>query len=369
MKFASLKGKARSLIALLLVTMFGLSATGFAEVGKSGWMIFKKAQGVNTRGVTSVSSEFGSLPGMLYNPALLGSRTTREAFFMTESGFAGDKLGGLLYGQPLKNGMIAGGLIGYDAGTIELNWMENGALKTQNANAQRDLLGIVSYGYRAKSDLLVGGSLKLATSQLAERSSANAFAADVGVMYMPKEHLALSAAIQNIGISTKFVEKANPLPLSAYFGANYAVKIKDYHLLPGIGVTYNAVDGTIAPEIGMELRYNVISMSVGYKFDRTESALQLGLGINWKNIEFSYAYVPGIYLDTTHRLNVSYKFTDPFAKKAGDKETKASAPVADSKLSLTPAPEAKPAAKPAAKTAVKTTRTVKTTVSTTKKVN
>lgn len=326
--------------AVLIAAMIGFGNTGFADVGESGWMIFRKAAGVNTRGVTSVVTNNNSLASMLYNPAILGSRTQQEAMFMSEAGFAGDAFGGLLFGYPLKKGMIAGGLMGYDAGIMDLNWIENGQLMTEKAAAQRDLFGTVSYGFPIRKDLLAGGTLKLASSQIAERKTAYAVATDMGLMYFPSEKLSLSAAVQNVGVSTKFIDRANPLPLSFYTGAGYSTKVKDYNLLAGVGVTYNAVDATLTPEIGAELRYDMISMSVSYAMNRKESALQLGLGVNYRNIEFGYSYVPGIYLDSIHRLNFSYRFTNPFGgKKAPAKKAavKTSAPAPKSKALSVPA--------------------------------
>ncbi len=294
--------------AVILMCVALTAATVSADAGKAGWPIFKKAQTANTRGITSSLTFESSLGGLLYNPSILGARTGREAYLISEAGFVGDTLGGVLYGHPLKDSMIAGGIVGYDAGKIELNWIDNGNLMTQTASAQRDLLGIVSYGRRYGDRLLLGGTLKAATSEIAEKSSAYAFAADAGVSYMPAKNISLSAAIQNVGISTKFVEKENPLPTSAYLSGGYLWRIKNYSLLSAAGFTYNLVDETVTPEVGAELRYDSIYMNAGYRFNRKESVLQLGLGIRWNNVEFGYSYMPGVYLDATHRLNLSYKF-------------------------------------------------------------
>jgi hypothetical protein len=338
------------MLVIMLVCIAGLSKKSWADFGKSGWPIFKKAQAANSRGIVSSFGTYGSLSGIFYNPALLAARDRREAFLFSESGMVGDTLGGALYSEPLRNGAIAGGLVGYDAGSIELNWIENGELKTQNASAQRDLLGIVSYGRRLRSDLFVGGSIKAATSQIAERNSANAFAADIGAAYVSPKGLTVSAALQNVGTSTKFVEKENPLPTSVYAGAGYTTKIKNYNLLTGAGVTYNMVDDRYTPEVGAELRYQFISMNVGYRFNMQEQVLTLGLGVKFDNIEVGYAYVPGIYLGATHRMNVSYKFRTPFEKKAAQKNGMTTTSATSSTV------------KPAVKTTGKQTVTPRTTV-------
>ena len=353
----------RKISIVSLFCILAAAAPSFADIGDSGWPIFKKVQTANTRGITSDSPYYGSLLGLFYNPSLLAAKRQREAFLISESGFIGDKLGGLIYGEPLKKGMLAGGIVGYDAGGIELNWVENGQMYTENASAQKDLLAVVSYGYPYRPNLFLGGSLKMAASEIAGRESAMAIGADVGATYLHSDRLYFSAAVQNLGTSSKFIEKSNPLPLTTYMGAGYATRIKDYHLLSGAGMSYNMIDGKMTPEVGVELRYSLVSLNVGYRFNMHESALQLGLGIRWNNVEFGYSYVPGVYLDATHRMNIGYKFALP----SGNKKTvsAAKAPAAATKKTAvtkkTPAQPVKkaPARAPAAisKKAVKTTAT------------
>ncbi len=317
----NIPGDRRPLIVLFLC-MLSITGTALADAGKAGWPIFRRAEAANTRGLASTSPGYSSLMGLFYNPAAIAGKKEREALIISESGFIGDKLGGIMYGQPLKNGMIAGGLIGYDAGQIELNWMENGELKSENASAQRDLLGILSWGYQHSDKLQLGASFKAATSNIAERSSAQAYAMDAGVVYQPASGCFVSAAFQNFGLATKFIEKANPLPMTAYVGGGYTASVRDYHLLSGAGVSYNIVDEKTVPQAGFELRYSMISLNVGYKFNTQESMLHMGLGVRWDNVEFGYSYVPGVYLDTTHRMNISYRFSTG-GKKANIEEVKA----------------------------------------------
>lgn len=295
-------------VLILLSCLFRHYGVALAQAGKSGWPIFRKAQAVNTRGTAAINTPESGLPGLYYNPASIAGKKRSEISIMSESGFIGDKLGGVIYGMPLKNGMIAGSLIGYDAGSMELNWMDNGNLMSENVTAQRDLMASVSYGHRYNQYLYLGGTLKAATTEIAQRASANAFAMDLGFMYRAKPNFYLSGALQNVGTSTKFIDKENPLPTSVYAGGGYVKKIKDSQVILGGGLTYNTVDETMVPETGVELRYGIVAMSAGYRFNVHESALQLGLGIIWHNVEFGYSYVPGVYLDTIHRLNMSYKF-------------------------------------------------------------
>ncbi len=296
------------LAAICVICFFHLCNLCYSDFGKSGWPIFRKVSSPKFKCMTTVCAVRGDLSGMFYNPAVLGTNNQREVFFLSELGFTEDKFGGLVYGEPLRNGMFAGGVVYYDAGKMELNWLEGDELKTENVIAQQDLLGLLSYGHKFSEQMFGGATLKLATSRIAERKSSLAYCGDLGVFYLPIENLSVSVAVQNIGSSTKFIEKKNPLPTSGYIGSGYFYRLPStIYLLPGIGMTYNLEDEELIPEAGFEFGYNFVSINIGYRFNVEEAKLHFGLGFNWKNIDFGYAYIPGLYLDTTHRVSIGYK--------------------------------------------------------------
>ena len=295
-----------SIFICILIFLFYDLSYGF--FGKSGWKIFRKAQSAKTYGVTAVCGVRGDLSGMFFNPAVLGTGVQREIFFLSELGSSDDRLIGLVYGEPLRKSMVAGGLIYYDCGTMELNWLEDGMLKTKKVSAQSDLFGLVSYGRELRENLYTGASVKFATSKIIEKVSALAFAFDLGVFYIPIEKLGVSGAIQNVGISTKFVDKANPLPTSTYISCGYLIELNKAYFVPGAGVIYNFMDEDYIPDINIELGYYFASLNFGYLFNVEESNLHLGIGVTWKNIDFGYALKPGFFLDNTHRVSMGYRF-------------------------------------------------------------
>lgn len=297
------------LILLITLSPYYLTTFLYASFGKSGWIIFRKVSSAKFKAITTVAAVRGDLSGVFYNPAVLGTNTQREVFLLSELGFTEDKFGGLVYGEPLRNGMLAGGVVYYDAGKIELNWIEGNELKTENVNAQQDVLGILSYGHKFSEKMFAGATVKIATSKIVERKSANAYCVDLGIFYLPIEKLSISVAAQNLGTSTKFIEKENPLPTSAYIGAGYVSRLpSNVYLLGGFGGTYNFTDEKLIPEVGVEFVYDFISLNLGYRFNVEEAKLHFGLGLNWKNIDVGYAYIPGMYLDTTHRVSIGFRF-------------------------------------------------------------
>ncbi|MFH1416003.1 MAG: hypothetical protein ABIH89_07975 [Elusimicrobiota bacterium] len=295
----------------VLITVIAVQ-TGFTgKTGKTGWMIFRKARSAKFKPitVTPVMAVRGDLSGVFYNPGVLAFNTRQEIFFLSELGLSEDMFGGLVYGHPLKNACIAGGLLYYDAGNIELNWLESGVLKSDNVNAQRDILGIASYGRKINDRLALGVTVKMATSRLVERASSNAFAADVGGLFvLPEKNLSFTGAVQNLGSSSKFVEKANPLPLSAFLGAGYAIEFGEYYMTPGCDLTYLIDEERMVPELGFELGRNPFSVNFGYSFNVAEAKWHIGFTLLKDKYDIAYGYLPGTYLDATHRISMGFGF-------------------------------------------------------------
>jgi hypothetical protein len=278
------------------------------KTGKSGWTILDKAQSARFGTVNLLSYAGNDLSSMLYNPSLLVTKSRRELFFISELGFVDDKFGGLVYAEPLTGGVASFGIVYYDAGQIELNWIENGEVMSENVSAQKDLLGVFSYGFKFEDDLLLGASLKLASSEIAQKASAFAVAMDFGGFYSQSENLYFSAALRNLGAASKFIDSSNSLPASLYTGCGYYYSWMEYFFMPALGFAYNFTDSVIVPETGFEFGYSLFSFNLGYRFNVEESNLHLGFNVKWNDMNFGYAFVPGSELGSIHRVNIGYKF-------------------------------------------------------------
>lgn len=291
----------------VLAVFFLLPSQGQAEAGKSGWPIFKKVQTARFKGTAALSPVSGNASGVLYNPALLGTVYQPTMLLTSELGLAEDKLGGIFYYMPGNKSIFACGLTYYNAGSIELNWLDNNNLQSETVTAQQDFMGQVSYAYRLHKSFWAGMSLKLARSELIQRATAIALAGDVGLAVRPVDQWVLSLALLNMGFATPYQEQEAPLPSSIYLGSGCLFQGSDWHVLPGVGVTYNWVDATVLPELGMEFKYNVALVNVGYRMNAEEANLHLGLGIQWRNFEINYSFIPGVFLDPTHRISVAWR--------------------------------------------------------------
>jgi hypothetical protein len=185
----------KQFLIVVLLFLSVLPQYAYAAYGKSGWSIFRKLQSAQFKSISATTPGYANVSGMIYNPAIASTFEEKQLFLMSEKGFSDDMLHGMLFETPLKVWTIAGGLIYYDAGEVELNWVENGALQTTTVSLQKDILGMVSFSRWITENMHAGITLKAANSELAQRYSARAYAADVGWVYSPAKWFSMSLAV------------------------------------------------------------------------------------------------------------------------------------------------------------------------------
>lgn len=299
---------------ILFGLLFIFAGTSFAATAKTGWWILRRPQSTKPQALTAVVSIRGDLSGVFYNPSILGSIKRREVFFMTELGLASDTFGGILYGQPLSIGKgagFSGGVVYYDAGKTTLNWIDAGILREANVTVQKDMLALLSYGQTINNSILAGATLKLASSNIAEVSQSSAYCLDLGALYFfpGMEGLALSVAIQNIGSSTKFLNRADSLPMSILAGCSYGWQLKSGSYLGlAVDVPYIVEESRTVPGIGVDYSFGKISFNLGYKLGVEDSALSLGFSIINEKYDIGYSISPSQYLSYAHRISIGYRF-------------------------------------------------------------
>ncbi len=299
----------------ILILNFMLLPFVESGTGSTGWWIFRRPQSTKHKSLTTVAAVRGDLSGVFFNPAILATMNQKEIFFITELGLAQDTFGGLLYGQPVKlhtSVGISAGVVYYDAGKETLYYIENGVEKSRTVSLQRDLLGIISYGQKIvdiTGPVYFGGTLKFANSTVAELKSANAFAFDLGILFLPKENIGISLAVQNVGSATKFINKAEELPTSVWFGGSYSNKITENSYIGlGFEVPYIVKEERFLPSVGIEYSIGQFMVNLGYRFGAKDSLFHIGLGLTINKIDLGYSFIPAQYLAHTHRLSFGFRF-------------------------------------------------------------
>jgi len=214
---------------------------------------------------------------------------------------------GVVYSNALSIGEFAAGFLYYDAGQIELNWIERGELKTKYAHAQKDILALLSCGRKLTANLRVGATFKFASSSLVERSAAYAFAGDAGILLLLGGNFRICGALQNFGSSTEFLAEKTPLPFSVYISGGASYLTEKLEVLPAVEVTYNFAERETIPEAGIEFCLGEFSLVVGYRFAAQDANLHFGLRYLIGSLSVGYAYIPGIYVDPTHRIDIGFR--------------------------------------------------------------
>lgn len=301
---------------VITLTIAGLmiATQAWAGTGSSGWWIFRRPQPAKPKALVSVAAVRGDLGGIFYNPAMLGTIQQREVYFLTESGMMkDDTFGTTLYGHPLKesNAGVAAGFVYYSAGQTTLSYLDaNGQLQERTVKVQEDMMGMVSYGKQYRQDICIGATFKYAQSTIAELRTANSYAVDLGMLYATRfEGLTLSAAAQNIGTSSKFINKAEKLPMAVSAGGLYSKPLGKGTVGLGLDLQYLLEESRALPQLGVEYAMGMFSVNAGYKMNVEDSMISFGFGAVVSNsIDLNYAFVPSTYLSQTHRFSIGYRF-------------------------------------------------------------
>lgn len=294
------------LLSVMIVCSINIAGAG--GKASTGWSLFRKLQSVKPMSLSSTYWLPGDLSGVLYNPSLLADIERKEVDLTTGFGYADERIAGVMYSFPYGSKLnLAAGVFNYDYGKMELSWIENDTILDRTVSAQSDYLSIISAGKKLNKKLNAGLNLKVASSRIAEEATAYAFALDGGLTYSVNRKLSAVVAAQNVGFTTKFINKAEKLPTSVMAGLSYFQNVASGYVLTGCAVPYLVSEARTIPEIGIEIGKWPFGVFAGYKTYADESALSYGLSVTTKKYDFSYSYTPAQWLDTMHRMAFSIK--------------------------------------------------------------
>ncbi|MDI6757840.1 MAG: hypothetical protein QME32_07465 [Endomicrobiia bacterium] len=247
---------------------------------------------------------------LLVNPAMMAvSDYSLET--SVSRGFMGDDA--YYYAGAVKNfqrkvdrnnfGDIRAGIfVGYyDGGPLEF-YDSSGRART--VKAQSDYMAAAGIS-AVRGEGSVGAGVKIYSSRLADYASASAIAFDIGAIYRdPKSDFFMGIAVKNIGPSMKYITEEEKLPLTAACVVGAAGK----SYTAGINIPYNARDGKLSPEAGVEAIIDgTFFLRGGYKSSAVE-AFAVGFGLNLVARSLMLDYTMGInkIFENTHSISISY---------------------------------------------------------------
>ncbi|MDE2292625.1 MAG: PorV/PorQ family protein, partial [Elusimicrobia bacterium] len=175
----------------------------------------------------------------------------------------------------------------------------------------------LSYAYRQSQRLSLGVTGKLIRETI-DSYSANAFAADLGVLYeVPRvlrgRPLWLSGVVKNVGTDVSFAGVSDPLPRGFTVGAGMPItararmdvdvsKYRDTNMFVGAGVEYLH---PFTDNVSGVLRGGVDTHRVD---NPGLTLINLGAGVNFYRAGFDFAWVPYGDLGNTFHFSLLLKF-------------------------------------------------------------
>jgi len=203
--------------------------------------------------------------------------------------------------------------VDYDTG----DYFDNLGVSVNDLGPSYDISAILNYSLPFKRFLPtfidyggIGANLKFIRSSLADYIS-EAIAFDVGALFaVPMvKYLSFGFALKNFGTNQKYVKENFNLPQMMTFGLGfnyedfYNVKVavdfnnlKDYENFTSIGLSFNPVY-FLAFRFGLKLGGDSILNNTRF-----------GVGIQFKGVNFDYAFIPTTDLNATHQFSLSAAF-------------------------------------------------------------
>lgn len=298
-----------------LLTVNFLSASD--KVGTTAAQFLKMPIGARPLGMGEAFVGLADDVNAIYwNPAGMTQIKGRELTAMHTIWFEDIFFSNLAYAQEGLGGVIGGAVNYLSAGKIEM--ADKDGFQLDETYSPSDIVAILSYA-RIVKGISAGGNLKFISSKI-EEENATAFAVDIGGLYkglkVAGRNLPIGLVIQNIGTKMKFVDEADPLPLTVRIGGSYNILRRtnsNTTLVMDINVPFdNSVNVHIGGEYVHKFKQVKFSGRLGYKTTTIKdlnalSGLTVGLGFNWRYYALDYVWVSYGDLGNTHRISVNFK--------------------------------------------------------------
>ncbi|OQA91650.1 MAG: hypothetical protein BWY26_00788 [Elusimicrobia bacterium ADurb.Bin231] len=310
--------KLKNILLYLFVLLFAVcipAADLLTGAGVTGGSTLLQPFGARPSGMgEAFTAVKGDLTGIFYNPAAIYGIRNQQISVQYSRGLISDTFGSVFWGKPFKFGVLGASVLYYNAGDIDLIDLSG---KESTVNAQRDFLGILTFG-KMFGRVCFGSNIKLLHTRLVEEVSATAFMADLGANIYFNKRLGAGVSVSNLGGKLKYIDVGDDLPMTFRSGIFYhLVEYGGYSLFmsnQSLSVAVDAVklkDDDITGNIGVEYGYytdnGVISARFGYKAGYDLAGMTMGAGISHGRISIDYAL---LFMDIAkqHRFGLSYRF-------------------------------------------------------------
>jgi hypothetical protein len=174
-----------------------------------------------------------------------------------------------------------------------------------------DICCVIAYSMNGDA-FSTGISVKLIQERIQSVQALGALV-DLGCYADILESVSLSGAVQNIGVSTDFIDEHVTAPLNFKLGGALRMSYRPVLILFDIE---KPSDGDFSWSLGQEhwIR-DILAIRLGYKFNSRNdvlgiiSGMRAGFGVSFRDVGVDYAYAGYGELGHTHRVSLFIKFS------------------------------------------------------------
>ncbi len=313
-KLTFIQGVLGGLILVLLSAVGGLAQNVNSGAGTSGFSFLKINVGGRAVGMGGAYTGLADDEAALYyNPAgIAGIETPRfiaeyhNYFVGLQSGFAG-------YVKPFGGGRT---------GAIYVTYLNYGEFTQtdQLGNIEGtfgggDVMLAATYAMQRSRQFFIGATAKLIHESIQE-FSATALAVDLGMRYSTNRgRHAIGLQIQNLGAQISAMAAGEKDGLPTVVRAGVSSRPRGLNSVVAADLVL-PMDNDLQFAVGMEyFDFKPLYLRMGWNSQASElrsklsdnglTGLALGVGLDYKSMQFSYAYSPGADLGDSHRVTLT----------------------------------------------------------------
>lgn len=296
---------------ILVIVLLCASTLIGQTAGNTGVSFLKNGFGarniaMSDLGVVGVND----LTALNYNPALLSNYQSPQ-IMLTHIQSIQDMSTQLvgasfsLYGIPFAIGVNNTSVKGFEVRTAALD-------ELQSTFDVHYMFGSLSTGFNLYQNISFGVTAKYIYENIFSDESSG-FAFDFGLSYKDIiDGLDVGASLKNIGTLSELREVATTLPKDFRLGLAYSVEVEKINSLVSVigGVQKYLDTDDIHIHTGAEALYNnIVAIRLGYMTGYESKGITAGLGVNWNNLNFDYAFTPYSFgLGSAHTISLMYSF-------------------------------------------------------------
>lgn len=240
-------------------------------------------------GIGGAGVAIGYDPSLIWlNPAASARITSTYVSLVAQRGLFDEITGQGLFTTQFGKGVVSLGGAYYDVGRVTLISSNNVA---RSVNAQRDLMGAVSYAGNLSPQVTGGVSLKGLQSELAEEFRTGGMAFDLGFQFQLMDVLKAGIAVKNFGANLNYLKDEVALPARVHAGLALLWRLGSYSpfdietnnfLVSVVDAEFQMNGGPTHLRGGLEYHlYRIVVFRVGGRLGSNKSLGNLSAGLGF----------------------------------------------------------------------------------------